>query len=356
MSVLPVRYKTHATTICRLGYSPPVPLAPGKKFPDAGTIAAVTGKSWPEAGVDASFEEVMKMAASCSPEAGIGLVMEGRSVFLDNDIIPPVSASLSETRRISMDAEWTSAQYAPEVVDARGRKITFEEGQNWVLSWQLSVLNHSTSEMTTIIVYSEGSTRRHRRKLPTLIGLALTQAVNEGVIPEFPTSINLAMFFARADISTVSDFGFWKRKFSMIRRTYTTSDETARTLIPSPSGRPINSSTLATMRRCSARVRLSIRVIAPFACLVASASRRYATPLRTADPHTATQFDLAAFSCEIDAEPILRGRISLSPKSPRAYSLAVIICLDKRRRHSTAAPILVLAQPPAGQLEGGVDA
>ncbi len=137
---------------------------------------------------------------------------------------------------VSMDAEWTSAKHAPEVIDARGRKIAFEDGQNWVLSWQLSVLNHSTGAITTIIVYSEGPTRRHRRKLATLIGFALTQAVKEGVIPEFPASINLAMFYARADLSTVSDFGFWKRKFSMIRRTYTTSDEKARTAIPTPSG------------------------------------------------------------------------------------------------------------------------
>jgi hypothetical protein len=101
MTGIPVRYKTHATTVCRLGYSPPIPLVPGQKFPEAKTISSVTGKSWSHAGVDASFEEVKKMTVSCSREAGIGLVMDGRSVFLDKDITPPTSASAREILRIT---------------------------------------------------------------------------------------------------------------------------------------------------------------------------------------------------------------------------------------------------------------
>lgn len=141
---------------------------------------------------------------------------------------------------VSMDAEWTSAKYAPEIVDSRGRRAPYEVGQNWILSWQLCVLNHETGAITTAIIYPAGPTKKHRKKLTTLIGLALTQAVHDGVIPDFPHSINLAMFFARADLSTVSDYGYWKQQFAMVRKTYTTSDQRAAMNIPTPSGRRVS--------------------------------------------------------------------------------------------------------------------
>jgi hypothetical protein len=137
---------------------------------------------------------------------------------------------------VSMDAEWTAAEHAPEIIDVSGRRISFEKGQNWILSWQLSVLNHATGNISTVIVYADGPTRKHRKKLTTLIGIALAQAKSDGTISAYPTSINLAMFFARADLSTISDINYWKRQFSMVRKTYTTSDQRVSTKIATSSG------------------------------------------------------------------------------------------------------------------------
>ncbi len=143
---------------------------------------------------------------------------------------------LNQRVTVSLDAEWTSAKNAPETIDAQGRRIRLHEEDNWILSWQLSVLNHETGEISSLIVYPEGPLRRHRKKLSTLIGLALDKALSDGVISSCPRNINIAMFFSRADLSTVSDFNVWKRKFALIRKTYTTSDQRPSAEIPTPQG------------------------------------------------------------------------------------------------------------------------
>ena len=102
MSPFLIRYTTHAATLHRLGHTSVIPIIEGQKRPDTAPIDKVLAKSWPDVADGQILEDVEKIATTCPTGDGIGCVMDGRYVAIDNDIKIPPEVSPRDKRRISL--------------------------------------------------------------------------------------------------------------------------------------------------------------------------------------------------------------------------------------------------------------
>jgi hypothetical protein len=118
-------------------------------------------------------------------------------------LVPP-----QPTVIIGFDSEWTRLQ----------------KNLNWVLSYQLVVLNAETGQTSETFVKLDGKTRRSRKSLTWLLSIALHKAMGEGAIPRVPDKLVLSAHFARADLTHLRDFHEIKRRVRAVRQTYATTD------------------------------------------------------------------------------------------------------------------------------------
>jgi hypothetical protein len=114
----------------------------------------------------------------------------------------------------SLDAEWVNANK----VDA-GLPAT----ENRVLSYQITILNRTTGNTSSAIIEPNNPTKRGRRGLANLLGLALRKAVREDVIPDYPVAVALVIHFSRADLTHLRDWKNICRRMDAVRRTFTTT-------------------------------------------------------------------------------------------------------------------------------------
>ena len=121
---------------------------------------------------------------------------------------------------VGFDSEWTYAK----------------KGENRILSYQFVVLNADTGATSETFLEPTGPTRRHRISLGYGLSIALNKASDEGVIPFVPTRLIVACHFARADITTLRDFGAMKRRLTAVRKTYTTTGIPLMLKLATPAG------------------------------------------------------------------------------------------------------------------------
>ena len=152
-------------------------------------------------------------------------------------LVPP-----QPTVIIGFDSEWTRLQ----------------KNLNWVLSYQLVVLNAETGQTSETFVKLDGKTRRSRKSLTWLLSIALHKAMGEGAIPRVPDKLVLSAHFARADLSHLRDFHEIKRRVRAVRQTYATTDIPLSLRLATPKGDQRCAVTVVdTMLQCAAKTPLS---------------------------------------------------------------------------------------------------
>jgi hypothetical protein len=75
----------------------------------------------------------------------------------------------------SLDDEWVNANKTNPALPAN---------ENQLLAYPITILNSQTNGRSSAIIEPKDSTKRSRRGLANLLGLALRKAVREGVIPD----------------------------------------------------------------------------------------------------------------------------------------------------------------------------
>jgi hypothetical protein len=153
--------------------------------------------------------------------------------------IPEVTASL--------DAEWVNANKADPSLPAN---------ENQVLSYQITILNRATGNKSSAIIEPHDTTKRGRRGLANLLGLALRKAVREGVIPNYPDTVALVIHFSRADLTHLRDWKSICRRMDAVRRTFATTTKPFVLTVPTARGaRPIRIIVTDTMLLAPAKMR-----------------------------------------------------------------------------------------------------
>jgi hypothetical protein len=127
-----------------------------------------------------------------------------------------------------------------ETVTRRGKPYEFEEdpdpfvavgidaewvfesaGQNRILSYQFALLNGDSEVITKLIVYSKNG---ERITIEHGLTRVMLKARKECVIAKVPNRFIIAGHFTRADMTTFSDFGYFKRRLGAVRKTYATTE------------------------------------------------------------------------------------------------------------------------------------
>ena len=95
-----------------------------------------------------------------------------------------------------------------EFVRGSGEELCLPGRMNWLLSYQLVVLNRLTGAIHPTIIYPAGPTKKHRYSLKKLLTEALSAARRAGVIEKYPAAVAMAGHFLRADLCACSDWAF----------------------------------------------------------------------------------------------------------------------------------------------------
>jgi hypothetical protein len=106
---------------------------------------------------------------------------------------------------VGLDAEW--------VYEARGR--------NLILSYQFALLNGDSGERAELIIYPKNG---ERISIEHGLTKVMLKARKERVITKVPKRFIIAGHFTRADLTTFSDFGLFKRRTDAVRKTYATTE------------------------------------------------------------------------------------------------------------------------------------
>jgi len=106
---------------------------------------------------------------------------------------------------IGVDAEWT--------YEAHGR--------NLILSYQFALLNGDSKAITKLIIYPN---KGERISIEHGLTKLMLKARKERVIAKVPDRFIIAGHFTRADMTTFSDFSYFKRRLGAVRKTYATTE------------------------------------------------------------------------------------------------------------------------------------
>ena len=148
---------------------------------------------------------------------------------------------------VSLDAEWVNANRA----DA-----SLPNNENRLLSYQITTLNRRTSATSSAIIEPNDPTKRGRRGLANLLGLALRKAVREDVIPDYPDTLALVIHFSRADLTHLREWKNICRRVDAVRRTFATTTKPFVLTVPTTRGsRRITITVTDTMLLSPARMR-----------------------------------------------------------------------------------------------------
>ena len=94
-------------------------------------------------------------------------------------------------------------------------------GRNRILSYQFALLNGDSEAITKLIEYPNNGERMSLERGLTRVML---KARKERVIAKAPNRFIIAGHFTRADLTTFSDFGLFKRHAGAVRKTYVTTE------------------------------------------------------------------------------------------------------------------------------------
>jgi hypothetical protein len=114
----------------------------------------------------------------------------------------------------SLDAEWVNANK----VDA-----SLPPNENHLLTYQLTILNPQTGSLSSAVIEPKDASKRSRRGLGNLLGLALRKALRQGVITDYPDTLALVIQFSRADLTHLRDWKDICRRMDAARGTFTTT-------------------------------------------------------------------------------------------------------------------------------------
>ena len=110
----------------------------------------------------------------------------------------------------------------PFVVFGIDAEWVFESaGKNRILSYQFCLLNADSGKLAKLIIYPKNG---KRISLENGLTRALLKARRENVIDKVPRKFIIAGHFTRADLTTFSDFGYFKRRTGAVRKTYATTE------------------------------------------------------------------------------------------------------------------------------------
>ena len=94
-------------------------------------------------------------------------------------------------------------------------------GKNRILSYQFCLLNADSGKLAKLIIYPKNG---KRISLENGLTRAILKARRENVIDKVPRKFIIAGHFTRADLTTFSDFGYFKRRTGAVRKTYATTE------------------------------------------------------------------------------------------------------------------------------------
>ena len=110
----------------------------------------------------------------------------------------------------------------PFVVFGIDAEWVFESaGKNRILSYQFCLLNADSGKLAKLIIYPKNG---KRISLENGLTRAILKARREKVIDKVPRKFIIAGHFTRADLTTFSDFGYFKRRTGAVRKTYATTE------------------------------------------------------------------------------------------------------------------------------------
>ena len=110
----------------------------------------------------------------------------------------------------------------PWIVFSIDTEWVFESaGKNRILSYQFCVLNADSGKQAKLIIYPKNG---KRISLENGLTRAILKARREKVIDNVPRKFTIAGHFTRADLTTFSDFGYFKRRTGAVRKTYATTE------------------------------------------------------------------------------------------------------------------------------------
>ena len=110
----------------------------------------------------------------------------------------------------------------PFVVFGIDAEWVFESaGKNRILSYQFCLLNADSGKLAKLIIYPKNG---KRISLENGLTRAILKARREMVIDNVPRKFIIAGHFTRADLTTFSDFGYFKRRTDAVRKTYATTE------------------------------------------------------------------------------------------------------------------------------------
>jgi hypothetical protein len=108
-------------------------------------------------------------------------------------------------------------------VKASNVNSSLPSNENRLLTSQLTILNPQTGSASSSIIEPKDATRRSRRGLASLLGLALRKAQREGVIPDYPDTLAVVIHFSRADLTHLRDWKDICRRMDAVRGTFPTA-------------------------------------------------------------------------------------------------------------------------------------
>ena len=110
----------------------------------------------------------------------------------------------------------------PWIVFGIDTEWVFESaGKNRILSYQFCLLNADSGKQAKLIIYPKNG---KRISLENGLTRAILKARREKVIDNVPRKFTIAGHFTRADLTTFSDFGYFKRRTGAVRKTYATTE------------------------------------------------------------------------------------------------------------------------------------
>jgi hypothetical protein len=127
----------------------------------------------------------------------------------------------------SLDAEWVNANK----VDS-----SLSSNENQLLTYQLTILNPLTGSASSAIIEPKDTSKRSRRGLANLLGLALRKARHDSVILHYPETIALVIHFSRADLTHLRDWKNICRRMDAVRGTFTTTTKPFVLSVPTAGG------------------------------------------------------------------------------------------------------------------------
>ncbi len=89
------------------------------------------------------------------------------------------------------------------------------------MSYQFCLLNADSGKLAKLIIYPKNG---KRISLENGLTRAILKARREKVIDKVPRKFIIAGHFTRADLTTFSDFGYFKRRTGAVRKTYATTE------------------------------------------------------------------------------------------------------------------------------------